>query len=696
MSSKRERSIAKRATAKPKSHAEIKKSIGDVSTGGAHCHWLDHNNPSFTEQGGYHDHVFVIGGKLVRTAWDGPHRHYVTDGQMGGQIQPHAHDLMFDNNLYFLDKGGEHSHAQNLSKLTSDPCGPCVDMVYDGEHRHTVEIDGVTYESLTPADVISADIRKSLNLGIQSVLFSKDRFLTWEKALQKAEELGLELKKFEERQGAFVFTQKDHSKFKELSLQTIDLEDGIQAVIGVLDLEVTQTPAVTLTPSAVSDGPVKVSAAPAPSNQTEVAAFAEVQQAQTLGYVMMSAEEAAQLGDLKDEFAKDVQALKQVAETIVEPATKFLDSWISKADENHGVIGLLDRVMTGIVLVDEALSQVNLEVEVELEKDLKAEISVIENNDQLKEALEVLAGVLAPVTKLFEDTSFERFHKLTKATGLSIARLLKQNLAIDKALIPMEDMSRDELRFAQEFRAKTWGIEVVPGSALVFPTGFPTDLNDYGDPVNLKFPFNSDEAARSARARFKQFADQLYTKDDSKMMVHNRIVMRELELGMTVVIDETDPLDMLLSDMFWEAEGVQILTAEDKPVEKNWFVPILKTAAEERTVFGIVLEPDVTDLHKDTYDEEAVVKAAHHFMEHMQNMGKMHTTIINDDVKILESYCAPVDMNLETPGGKVKVRKNTWLMKVRLVSDELWAQVKSGELTGFSIGALAQVTDLKG
>ena len=64
----------------------------------------------------------------------------------------------------------------------------------------------------------------------------------------------------------------------------------------------------------------------------------------------------------------------------------------------------------------------------------------------------------------------------------------------------------------------------------------------------------------------------------------------------------------------------------------------------------------------------------------------MHRFRVNDQVKVLESYLAPADFAI----GEVRVRKGTWLLAVRVLSDELWERVKSGDLTGFSIGGSAR------
>jgi DNA adenine methylase len=108
--------------------------------------------------------------------------------------------------------------------------------------------------------------------------------------------------------------------------------------------------------------------------------------------------------------------------------------------------------------------------------------------------------------------------------------------------------------------------------------------------------------------------------------------------------------------------------------------------ADERYVLGIVLEPEVVDAQGDIYSAEEIRAAAHRFMEDFGGLGLMHRVLVNDQVKVLECYLAPVDFEL----AGVSVRKGTWLLGVRVLSDELWAQVKDGGLTGFSIGGSAR------
>lgn len=109
-------------------------------------------------------------------------------------------------------------------------------------------------------------------------------------------------------------------------------------------------------------------------------------------------------------------------------------------------------------------------------------------------------------------------------------------------------------------------------------------------------------------------------------------------------------------------------------------------AADERYILGIVLEPEVVDAQNDVYDAATIRAAAHGYMEKFATMKLMHAgEPIDDKVKILESYIAPVDFKV----GDQVVKAGTWLMACKIVDDGLWSAAKKGELTGFSIGGSA-------
>ena len=133
----------------------------------------------------------------------------------------------------------------------------------------------------------------------------------------------------------------------------------------------------------------------------------------------------------------------------------------------------------------------------------------------------------------------------------------------------------------------------------------------------------------------------------------------------------------------WEPAAA---TPSAPPIEK--VCPLLKDLDpdDERYVLGVVLVPERVDAQGDVYSHEEVRQAAHRFMEEFGGLGLMHQLRVNDQVKVLESYLAPVDLQV----GVVAVPKGTWLLAVRVQSDELWERVRAGELTGFSIGGSAR------
>lgn len=132
----------------------------------------------------------------------------------------------------------------------------------------------------------------------------------------------------------------------------------------------------------------------------------------------------------------------------------------------------------------------------------------------------------------------------------------------------------------------------------------------------------------------------------------------------------------------------------DTETRKAWHRPIsIHKTEEERYVLGIVLEPNDgkrgapldPDAQTDIYSAADVREAAHTFMADFRNLGMMHKEFINGAAAILESYIAPDDFTI----GGTKIRKGTWLLAIRCIEDGLWQKVKSGELTGFSIGGSA-------
>ena len=109
-------------------------------------------------------------------------------------------------------------------------------------------------------------------------------------------------------------------------------------------------------------------------------------------------------------------------------------------------------------------------------------------------------------------------------------------------------------------------------------------------------------------------------------------------------------------------------------------------AGELRYALGVVLEPDIVDAQGDTYDAETIRMAAWEYLDRFRNLGHMHKGLINGKARLVESYVAQCDMDIEG----MKVRKGTWMMGVHVVDEGLWKRVRTGDLGGLSIGGFAK------
>lgn len=120
-------------------------------------------------------------------------------------------------------------------------------------------------------------------------------------------------------------------------------------------------------------------------------------------------------------------------------------------------------------------------------------------------------------------------------------------------------------------------------------------------------------------------------------------------------------------------------------------LPITKAVDEElKQATFIVMVPDEVDLHGDITTESEVRKACHNFNKYSMKANLFHL-VETDTFEFCESYCAPSDFVL----GDKFVRKGTWLATIQSLDDSLWELIKSGEINGLSIGALASVESVE-
>ena len=127
-------------------------------------------------------------------------------------------------------------------------------------------------------------------------------------------------------------------------------------------------------------------------------------------------------------------------------------------------------------------------------------------------------------------------------------------------------------------------------------------------------------------------------------------------------------------------------------VSKRLFVPIVKANLEERTITGVVLQPEVVDAQGDIMSADVIRDAAHKFLaahNRTTKLGLMHKNF-KPNFELFESYVTPVDLVI----GDNHVKAGSWIIVVHVLVKKIWDQVKAGKLTGFSIGGKAKVNKL--
>jgi hypothetical protein len=107
---------------------------------------------------------------------------------------------------------------------------------------------------------------------------------------------------------------------------------------------------------------------------------------------------------------------------------------------------------------------------------------------------------------------------------------------------------------------------------------------------------------------------------------------------------------------------------------------------EKRIVYAPVLIPDRPDSDGDVVTAEQIEDWSHNFMALYRNVDLQHT--LNNTAVPVESYILTEDKVVESFGKSISLPKGTWVMAVKVLSEEVWQKIKEGHYTGFSIMAV--------
>ena len=148
------------------------------------------------------------------------------------------------------------------------------------------------------------------------------------------------------------------------------------------------------------------------------------------------------------------------------------------------------------------------------------------------------------------------------------------------------------------------------------------------------------------------------------------------------------------SARYWSCrmwEGGTSVSEMTKNDESNYTIEgkILKADDEQRLVYGwasVVTEDGnpVIDRQGDIIEPDTLVKAVNNFMEYVRVGKTMHT---GEQTGVVV-HSMPITKEIGDALG-IHSNREGWVVAYKVYDDAVWAMVKSGELTAFSIGGSA-------
>lgn len=116
---------------------------------------------------------------------------------------------------------------------------------------------------------------------------------------------------------------------------------------------------------------------------------------------------------------------------------------------------------------------------------------------------------------------------------------------------------------------------------------------------------------------------------------------------------------------------------------------IIKSLNEELMQVTYIAMQAGVDLHGDETSTDEVRKAHQSFSKSEMRANLFHLAM-TESFSVLESYLAPVDLELNG----YSILKGTWLMTLQVNDTDVWNMIKDGDITGISIGAVANTEDV--
>lgn len=150
---------------------------------------------------------------------------------------------------------------------------------------------------------------------------------------------------------------------------------------------------------------------------------------------------------------------------------------------------------------------------------------------------------------------------------------------------------------------------------------------------------------------------------------------------------------------------LQSISIVDKPAIEREFMYFsedgrqmlyFQEVEDQRIVVSPAMIPDkrIARKDKDTgeiywvyFSKDTVAKAAEYLMKYnkQSHSNINHQRIYSNDMYVMESWIKESDNDKSTDYGFSDLPEGTWFVKFRILNDDVWKQIKSGELKGLSV-----------
>lgn len=115
----------------------------------------------------------------------------------------------------------------------------------------------------------------------------------------------------------------------------------------------------------------------------------------------------------------------------------------------------------------------------------------------------------------------------------------------------------------------------------------------------------------------------------------------------------------------------------------------IEKAGDEQIVTAVAMVANVADAENDVVSPEELEKAAGAYLRDSRQIWLDHKTPLTGEAELLESFIAPTGFTINGSA----VPKNAWVVKIKVLSKEIWRLIKSKVLRSLSVGGTAKAEE---